>query len=116
MNEFESFARLSRATGFQYIKGMEKALGADTRRFMDECLKLKAEADDKSPLSIMLSMLLSSRSTVVEPRCDGDSKVPGCGMRVLRSDGRTTQRLDGLLTQPLSRDRVGRTNTSSVNA
>lgn len=51
MNEFEDLARLSRATGFQYFKGMEKALGADTRRFMNECLRLKAETDDKSPLS-----------------------------------------------------------------
>jgi hypothetical protein len=49
--ELEGFARLSRATGFQYFKGMDKALGADTRRFMDECLKLKEGADGKSPLS-----------------------------------------------------------------
>lgn len=30
---------------------MEKALGADTRRYMDECLRLKAETDGASPLS-----------------------------------------------------------------
>lgn len=48
--ELEGFARLSRATSFQYFKSMEKALGADTRRYMNECLKLKGERSE-SPLS-----------------------------------------------------------------
>jgi hypothetical protein len=49
--ELEDFAKLSLAAGFQYFKTMEKALGADTRRYMDECLRLKAETDGASPLS-----------------------------------------------------------------
>jgi hypothetical protein len=48
--DFEDLARLSRATSFQYFKTMEKALGADTRRYMDECLKVKEERGE-SPLS-----------------------------------------------------------------
>jgi hypothetical protein len=49
--DFEDFARLSRATSFQYFKIMDKALGADTRRYMDECLKQKSQIEDGSPLS-----------------------------------------------------------------
>jgi hypothetical protein len=49
--DLEDFARLSRATSFQYFIKMDKALGMDTIRYRDECLKLKSQMNDGSPLS-----------------------------------------------------------------
>jgi len=49
--KFEDIAELSIATGFQYFKAMENALGSDTRQYMAECLRLKTEADGTGPLS-----------------------------------------------------------------
>jgi len=49
--DIEDLAKLSPATGFQYFRAMEKALGADTRRYMDQCLRVKAETEGTGPLS-----------------------------------------------------------------
>jgi hypothetical protein len=39
--DLEDFAKLSRYTGFQYFCTMVTALGADTKRYQAECIKLK---------------------------------------------------------------------------
>ncbi len=50
-DELLEIARLSRAMSLQYFKNMDKALSADTNRFMEECLKLKGEKDSQGPLT-----------------------------------------------------------------
>jgi len=44
--DLEHFARLSVATGFQYFKTMNDALVADTKRCLEECLRIKSELGD----------------------------------------------------------------------
>ena len=49
--DLEEFAGLSRYTGFLYFSTMTTALGADTRRYQAECIKLKGEESNQEPLT-----------------------------------------------------------------
>lgn len=49
--DFDTFASLSIATGFQYFKSMEKVLSYDTSRCLAECNALKKNDDLTQPLS-----------------------------------------------------------------
>lgn len=48
--DFEAFAKISLATSFRYFLTMEKALGADTRRYLKKCVELASSREDGTPI------------------------------------------------------------------